>query len=155
MQWSPQQAQALTAVSKWVRGRNSQQVFRLFGYAGTGKTTLAKEIAGAVNGEVVFATFTGKAALVLSKKGCYGARTIHSLIYKVADPDAEIIEYVLNPDSEAHEAALIIIDEVSMVDSDLGQDLESFGVKILVLGDPAQLPPIKGDGYFTDCTPDI
>ena len=44
---------------------------------------------------------------------------------------------------------LIIIDECSMVDAELGRDLLSFGVPLLVLGDPAQLPPIQGGGFFT------
>ena len=41
-----------------------------------------------------------------------------------------------------------------MVDADLGRDLKSFGVPLLVLGDPAQLPPIQGGGFFTDAEPD-
>ena len=45
-------------------------MFRLFGYAGTGKTTLAKHIAEGVDGKVLFAAFTGKAALVMRSKGC-------------------------------------------------------------------------------------
>jgi ATP-dependent exoDNAse (exonuclease V) alpha subunit len=63
--------------------------------------------------------------------------------------------FVLNPDSAASEAGLIIIDECSMVAEDLAHDLLSFGRPILVLGDPAQFPPIKGAGYFTDHEPDI
>ena len=31
----------------------------------------------------------------------------------------------------------------------------SFGVPVLVLGDPAQLPPIQGGGFFTDAEPDV
>ena len=41
-----------------------------------------------------------------------------------------------------------------MVDAELGRDLMSFGVPVLVLGDPAQLPPIQGGGFFTDAQPD-
>jgi exodeoxyribonuclease-5 len=41
-----------------------------------------------------------------------------------------------------------------MVDADLGRDLMSFNTPILVLGDPAQLPPVKGGGFFTDHAPD-
>jgi len=48
-----------------------------------------------------------------------------------------------------------VIDEVSMVGERIGVDLESFGVKILVLGDPAQLPPVRGSGYFTEQKPDV
>ena len=41
-----------------------------------------------------------------------------------------------------------------MVDAELGRDLMSFGVPVLVLGDPAQLPPVQGGGFFTDVEPD-
>src|SRR5262249_40157435 len=37
---------------------------------------------------------------------------------------------------------------------ELARDLMSFGVPLLVLGDPAQLPPIQGGGFFTDAEPD-
>ena len=37
---------------------------------------------------------------------------------------------------------------------ELGRDLISFGVPLLVLGDPAQLPPIQGGGFFTEAEPD-
>src|SRR5690606_7746996 len=49
----------------------------------------------------------------------------------------------------------IVIDEVSMVDERLGRDLESFGKKILVLGDPAQLLPVGAGGYYTRREPDV
>lgn len=156
MEWSQQQAAALNAVGKWARQRGGPQVFRLFGFAGTGKTTLAKHIAEGIDGVVQFAAFTGKAALVLRKKGCGDASTIHSLIYKVDDveggPDPV---FTLNPDSMVRFAMLVIVDEVSMVDDELGSDLLSYGTKVLVLGDPAQLPPVKGDGFFINDTPDF
>ena len=75
MAWSPQQDAALKAVSAWLKA-GDRPVFRLFGYAGTGKTTLAKQIAEDAPGEVAFRAFTGKAALVLKSKGCRGASTI-------------------------------------------------------------------------------
>lgn len=154
MKWSPQQDEALSAVARWLK-TGSPQVFRLFGYAGTGKTTLARHIAENVDGTVVFAAFTGKAALVLRNKGCEGAQTIHSLIYRSRGVDEESPTFVLNRESTANKAALIIIDECSMVDEDLGRDLLSFGTPVLVLGDPAQLPPVKGGGFFTEHEPDI
>src|SRR4029077_16581715 len=81
MDFSPQQDDALKAVARWLKtGR--PQVFRLFGYAGTGKTTLARYFAEHVDGQVQFAAFTGKAAQVLRSKGAVNARTIHSLIYR-------------------------------------------------------------------------
>lgn len=158
MKWSPQQDDALIAASRWLRDRDSQ-VFRLFGYAGTGKTTLAKEIAQNVDGDVVFGAFTGKAAHVLRQKGCEGAQTIHSLIYRPAvaedEEPGDSPMFTIRRDAPAGEAALIIIDECSMVDEELGRDLLSFGAPVLVLGDPAQLPPVKGGGYFTDHEPDV
>ncbi len=202
MQWSPQQDNALLAVARWLKDPN-QQVFRLFGYAGTGKTTLAKHLAAGVSGEVIFAAFTGKAAHVLRQKGCEGATTIHSLIYHTKEKgkarlkdlevqmmtlkqellangvEPEALEqnqrvndfkalikkerenlsrpsFVLNHESTVQHAALIVIDECSMVDDQMGADLLSFGTKVLVLGDKAQLPPVGGAGYFTEnVDPDI
>ena len=81
MQFAPQQDEALKAVSKWLKEGKSP-VFRLFGYAGTGKTTLAKHFAEHVDGDVLFAAFTGKAAQVLRSRGASNAKTIHSLIYR-------------------------------------------------------------------------
>ncbi len=193
-QWSPQQDAALKAVDNWFKNDSKkQQVFKLFGHAGTGKTTLARHFAEAIQGTVKFATYTGKAAHVMASKGCVGASTIHKLIYrpKVAskarlrelekkledyerapEPDYEIIarfkeeikaeqqnagrmSFSLNYDSDLRGAKLLIIDEVSMLDSTIGKDLESYKVPILVLGDPEQLPPIYGQGYFTEHEPDI
>lgn len=202
MQWSPQQDQALRAVASWYRGRKSP-LFRLFGYAGTGKTSLARHFAESVDGEVLFAAYTGKAASVLRAKGCPNASTIHQLIYlprerskkqltelrvrllnealaagfqSVDDPafqatpaarrlEAEIEaelqhlrqpSFGLNDDALITDASLVIIDECSMVDQQMASDLLSFNVPILVLGDPAQLAPVKGGGgAFTTGEPDF
>jgi exodeoxyribonuclease-5 len=156
MTFSPQQDAALKAVSAWLKQPNAPQVFRLFGYAGTGKTTLAREIAANCKGRVLFGAFTGKAAHVLQRKGCDGASTIHSMIYKLDDEDysGQPI-FKLAKDSPVKGADLVIIDEVSMVGDDLGKDLLSFGTRVLVLGDPAQLPPVNGQGFFTNVKPDV
>ncbi|WP_024588652.1 ATP-dependent RecD-like DNA helicase [Aliihoeflea sp. 2WW] len=163
MKFSPQQDEALKAVSRWLQGGRSQ-VFRLFGYAGTGKTTLARHFAEDVDGQVQFGAFTGKAAQVLRSKGALNARTIHSLIYRPRGEEAVSDEttgktsinptFSLNRQSPIAKAKLVVIDECSMVDEALGRDLMSFGTPILVLGDPAQLPPISGGGFFTEHEPD-
>lgn len=157
MDWSPQQAAAIEKVAEWhsTQEETGKQVFRVFGYAGTGKTTLAREFASKIAGATCFAAFTGKAALMMRRNGCEGASTIHGLIYDVKERSDGAVEFVLNPDSPAAQAALIVIDECSMVDEDLGRDLMSFGTPILVLGDPAQLPPVRSAGFFTDATPDV
>ena len=164
MKFSSEQDDALVAVSQWLK-QGFPQVFRLFGYAGTGKTTLARHLEEGVDGDVLFAAFTGKAALVLRSKGAKKASTIHSLIYRprgeelVEDEDTGKSNmtplFTLNRQSPVANASLIVVDECSMVDEELGRDLMSFGTPILVLGDPGQLPPVSGGGYFTDHEPDI
>lgn len=157
MEWTQQQGQAIKAALEWYKGgRKTPQVFRLFGYAGTGKTTIAKHIAEEIGMEDVQAcAFTGKAALVLTKKGL-PAQTLHSLLYKaVQDETTGEVHYKLNPDSILTGKRLLLPDEVSMVGEDLAVDALSFGTKALVLGDPFQLPPVKGQGYFTQAEPDV
>src|SRR5436309_13711778 len=156
--FTPHQNAALKAVADWLKAKPGKHgtppVFRLFGYAGTGKTTLARHIADGVSGEVKFAAFTGKAALVMRNKGCDGASTIHSLIYRPRESGEEQPSFELWDDAPASKAKLIVIDECSMVDAELGRDLMSFQCPLLVLGDPAQLPPIAGGGFFTNVEPD-
>ncbi len=182
MKLAGQQQQAIDAIGRWMN--SDQQVFRLFGYAGSGKTTIAKY---AASGATLFAAFCGKAAYVLRQKGCE-AFTIHQLIYTpkdrsqkklkelelslkntddpvvIADLERQIEfehkklnspNFVLNPDSPVKTADLLIIDEVSMVNEQMAMDLMSYGTKILVLGDPAQLPPVMGTGYFIKAEPDF
>ncbi|MFZ1681921.1 MAG: ATP-dependent RecD-like DNA helicase [Rhizobiaceae bacterium] len=164
MQFSPQQDEALKAVARWLKDGRSQ-LFRLFGYAGTGKTTLARHFAEGVDGDVQFAAFTGKAAQVMRSRGAANARTIHSLIYRPKGEEEAVDEatgkttiaptFAINRQSPVARAKLIIVDECSMVDEQLGRDLMSFFVPILVLGDPGQLPPVSGAGYFTEAEPDF
>lgn len=164
MQFSPQQDDALVAVADWLK-RDDSQLFRLFGYAGTGKTTLAKHFAEGVDGTVQFAAFTGKAAQVMRAKGASNAKTIHSLIYRPRGEEEVTDEvtgktgiaptFALNRQSDIAKAKLVIVDECSMVGEELGRDLLSFGTPVLVLGDPGQLPPISGGGFFTDAEPDF
>ena len=67
----------------WYKSPDSKQIFEIAGFAGTGKSTMVYaliEQLGLQLDEVAFATYTGKAALVLRNKGC-PAVTIHKLIY--------------------------------------------------------------------------
>lgn len=189
MEFTTAQQSAVGSVLDWYNDPRAPQVHRLFGYAGSGKTTLAKTIAEEISpfGDVQFAAFSGKAASVLHRKGCLGASTIHKLIYKPVSKSRQELDdleleledekeparraeiqariakvtkelaspsFVLREDTPLLQAPLLILDEVSMVGERIGYDLESFGVKILCLGDPMQLPPISGEGYFTGRTPD-
>lgn len=158
MAWSGQQEQALKDVAQWVRNPGRKQVFRLFGFAGSGKSTLALAISEIVKGRVCFGAYTGKAASVMRSKGCSDATTIHSMIYKPKLNEWGGVEFVRNEESPLDGAGLAIIDECSMVEKKIGNDLLSFRSPVLVLGDPAQLPPVSGQGFFTHgegCEPNV
>jgi exodeoxyribonuclease-5 len=203
---SAAQARAIAEIRDWyLNRRHIQQIFRLFGYAGSGKSTITRYAIEALGlamkgnggwGRVQFAAFTGKAALVMTRKGT-PASTIHSLIYRVSEATEEEIErvekelaqlkaglflmgpaelafartqiaslelrlahiheprFVLNSQSLVRDCDLIVLDEVSMVGEEMANDLLAFGKPILVLGDPGQLPPIHGEGAFTNVAPDV
>lgn len=195
---TPKQARAKDEVLRWYADPHGKQTFYFAGLGGTGKSTTIEQIVEEINGKVLFAAFTGKAASVMRKKGCKDATTIHRLAYRPAgdpptpeqvgklrdeikrlyavnDPGAhatadKLVEelkiaerenkrngprFSLNEASEIKYAKLVVIDECSFVDERVGRDLESFGTKLLVLGDPAQLPPVFGQGYFTSRDPDV
>jgi exodeoxyribonuclease-5 len=197
LEFAPQQQEAIRKVTDWYASDDpDQQVFRLFGYAGTGKTTLARHIVDQLGIRALYAAFTGKAAYVLRTKGCEGASTVHSLIYqpvekvrahleqlkvqlsdlrdrpvpatpddaaRIAELQAEIKreqakvdspDWILRDETELDGAPLLVLDEVSMVGERMAKDLLSYGCRILCLGDPAQLPPVDGGGWFINHAPD-
>jgi exodeoxyribonuclease-5 len=155
MKFSPQQSQALDAVSRWMKSRDKPW-FYLAGYAGTGKTSLAKHFAAGVRRGVLYGAYTGKAAMVMRKNDCFGASTIHSMIYDF-DQSRRTgeLKFRLKAKDDFSYVDLIIIDECSMVDEELAKHLLSFGIPVLVLGDPGQLPPVGGAGFFTSNEPDF
>src|SRR5262245_37497040 len=153
--WSPQQDQALRKAGAWLNDPSEQQIFRIAGFAGTGKTDVAKEIGQKANG-ARFCAFTGKAAHVLRQRGCESTLTIHSLIYKpIKDKKTGDTRFVLKARSELDDVRLIVVDEASMVADGLARDLLSFGIPILAVYDLAQLPPVDGVGYFRRGNPDV
>ena len=86
--WTKDQSAALCRVDDWLRERDGEQVFKLHGFAGTGKSTLAIEIGSEVQ-NVAYATPTGKARVRLIERGAPSAHTstIHRLIYSATrDP---------------------------------------------------------------------
>lgn len=113
MSWSPQQDRTLFSATRWIRERN-KQVYRLFGFAGTGKTELAREL-GNRNGATHFASFTGKASHVMRQRGCEPVSTIHSLIYRAYyDDDDERWYYDLRDKDELVNLSLIVVGNLSL-----------------------------------------
>ena len=158
MQLSEEQGRAVEAVIRWFKG--NRQVFELSGPAGTGKTTLAKyitEALGLVDNQVLFCAFTGKAALVLSQKGCTPSSTVHSAIYR--STQSELTgkwTFSLNRDAlKEIGVKLVVLDEAPMLGAEVAQDLISCGVKVLALGDKSQLPPVNSEAYFGVREPDF
>jgi len=150
---------------KWWSDGN-EQVFKIAGYAGTGKTYLSAQIAGELaDNRIAFCAYTGKAALVMQQRGM-PATTIHQLIYNV---DSRMVPCV---DDNGHtrykrklvtelkdrldpKPAIILVDEASMVDKKILKDLLSFDIPIIVIGDPFQLPPVNGDETDLLVNPDV
>lgn len=147
---SEDQKAAFDQIDTWLSDTSGKQVLTLGGYAGTGKTTLVSLIArsGKLR-SIAFCAYTGKAANVLGQKLRVAGvdplycGTIHRLIY---DPEMdEKTGAVLawsRVDSLPYD--LIVVDEASMVDDAMFEDLKSYRVPILAVGDHGQLPPVKG-----------
>jgi exodeoxyribonuclease-5 len=143
MKLSPQQEQAYDAIMDWHKGEKKR--FVLSGYAGSGKSTLAAKLNSEL-GNVHFCAYTGKAANVLREKGIDSASTLHGAIYKLQDEkkNGEPV-FKLDLDSSIKNKNLVIVDEYSMLPEEIIYDLEKLAKKVLYLGDPFQLPPVKGN----------
>lgn len=133
-----EQKNVLINVVQDVRKGNLQ--ISIGGLGGTGKTTLIKFLIKFFP-KFKVAAYTGKAANVLRKKGVE-ASTIHSLIYSPWIEDGVLKGFELNPDLDADG---IIIDEASMVSKDIYDDLKSFHLPLIFVGDHGQLEPVGSD----------
>jgi exodeoxyribonuclease-5 len=111
----------------------------LGGYAGTGKTSLIYHLSNNLPDFKVCA-FTGKAANVLKRKKI-SASTIHSLIYKAYDDGNGGVYFNLIPHHEL-DCNGFIVDEASMISKDIYEDLISFDLPIIFVGDHGQLEPV-------------
>lgn len=129
----------------------NQSVF-LTGKAGTGKSTLLKRVTENIKKPHVVLASTGVAALNV------GGQTIHSFLLIEPRPylpnDPEVSEFSNDKKALLKKIELIIIDEVSMVRSDLMQAIDLTlrknlkstqpfaGKQLLLIGDLFQLPPV-------------
>lgn len=144
---SQQEAAATLAVASLKSRKNC----RIGGYAGTGKTTLIKNVVERLTGfnkNVLVMAPTGKAANVLTNKGV-PASTIHRQLYRLTEDRP--VTFVLR---DTVEADYFVIDEASMLSVELVNDIESFSKPTLYVGDPAQLEPVGDDAKLMH-SPDI
>lgn len=149
------------AISKWcdfLLSRDSDEVFLLTGYAGTGKTSLVGALVktlALLKQQFVLLAPTGRAAKVFSLYAEHAAYTIHRRIYRQKSfGEQEKFEANVN----LRQNTLFIIDEASMIANEglagsmfgtgrLLDDLVQFvyatpGCRMLLVGDTAQLPPV-------------
>jgi len=143
------QRTAIERAIEWYFGRSHEQkTFVVGGYAGTGKTTIVKlmiDILGLTKYNVLYCAYTGKAVNVLRLKGNV-AQTIHRTFYQIYGSGSKV-QFRLKS-SLPSIIKLIVIDEASMVNDKIMDDILSFGIPIILLGDPGQLPPIFGGNRF-------
>lgn len=156
------QSAALQKLSTFVLSKDSDTVFMLKGFAGTGKTTLIGTLVNTLwktTQKSVLMAPTGRAAKVMSNYSNTQAYTIHRKIYFPKKQGAGGIKFVLAPNK--HRNTIFIVDEASMIpdapaDSKLfdnGALLDDLlmyvysghNCKLVLIGDTAQLPPVHLD----------
>ncbi|HEX9825816.1 MAG TPA: ATP-binding domain-containing protein [Flavobacteriaceae bacterium] len=152
----------LDQLSKFVFDVTPNVLYLLKGFAGTGKTsiigTLVSNLWETKKSAVLMAP-TGRAAKVISNYSGKEAFTIHKKIYFPKKDKVGGVKFVLQPNK--HRNTIFIVDEASMIpdapsDSKLFEngslldDLMQYvysghKCKLLLIGDKAQLPPVKSD----------
>lgn len=173
---SPDQIQAVSGIEDFIKGDG--QVFILKGYAGTGKTTILKGIIDYLKTQqkpVEVMAPTGRAAKILRDKTGRG-QTIHKSIYnfkelKTEEDDTDdagnSFHYFFPIHQIENNETVLIIDEASMISSKFSRhELFTFGTgvllddlitysriptskcKLILVGDPAQLPPVGDNKSF-------
>ncbi|WMI65023.1 AAA family ATPase [Aestuariibaculum sp. YM273] len=156
------QGVVLQQLSEFIFNDSPNGLYLLKGYAGTGKTTIIGSIVNnlwkAKKSSVLMAP-TGRAAKVISNYSGREAFTIHKKIYFPKKDKGGGVSFVLQPNK--HKNTIFIVDEASMIPDTPGEsklfengslldDLIQYvysghKCKLLLIGDTAQLPPVKLD----------
>jgi hypothetical protein len=143
----------------------AEQVFVLAGYSGTGKTTLVKTLLErlplvfktaklidpkATEWPVVLTATTNKAGEAFSSITGQPVRTIHSFLGLRVNTDYKSGATTLSvrKGAEVQQNQLVFIDEASYIDKTLLKFVfsQTKNCKIVFMGDPAQLTPVKSSG---------
>lgn len=156
------QDMVLMQLSQFIFDTNKSALYLLKGYAGTGKTsiigTIVSNLWQAKKSAILLAP-TGRAAKVISNYSNKEAFTIHKKIYFPKKEKGGGVKFVMQPNK--HKNTIFIVDEASMI-PDTPSDSKSFDsssllddlmeyvysghqCKLLLIGDKAQLPPVKSD----------
>lgn len=154
-----EQEKAVKFLADFLFSRQSESVFLLKGYAGTGKTSLIGALVKTLDQlqqKCVLLAPTGRAAKVFSHYARHPAFTIHKKIYRQRNFSNDMDNFSL--DDNLHQHTLFIIDEASMIANDglsggvfgtgrLLDDLIQYvyagaGCRLMLIGDTAQLPPV-------------
>jgi len=153
---TPEQQSIHDSVIDWFKSY-SKPYITVGGFAGTGKSTIVGFITETLKREfdylpIAYVAYTGKASLVIKSKvkdldvnNDY-VGTIHSLIYKPILKNDEVVGW---DRVKSLPYSLIVLDEASMVDKEIWEDLASFEIPILVVGDHGQLSPISNEQNFS------
>lgn len=122
--------------------KNHEKYVTICGYAGVGKSTLVKFAIKALDvdaDKVAYATYTGKAAEVLRKKGNRNAMTLHKLLYdSVPRPKGG---FYRKPKMSL-EYDIVVVDEISLAPRSMIDMLLKHKVFCIFIGDNFQLPQI-------------
>jgi len=149
-QFIPDQLEAIDRLLKYISEPVlSDWYFCFRGYAGTGKTSCMREVArrvGSSNARFAYTAPTNKAAKVL-REIVGSASTIYSLLGLRVDKNGETKQIAHGKPVDLSDLDVIVVDEASMVNAhlfDLLSDIaDKFNLKVVFMGDPAQLPPVK------------
>ena len=139
-----------------IREAASCGVLLVTGGPGTGKTTILKGILsllGQMQLRCVLAAPTGRAAKRLTEVTGEEASTIHRLLEATIDPNTGKMFFVRDEGTPLR-ADAVIVDEMSMVDVQLLHSLLQAvprGKRLILVGDPDQLPPVGPGSPFADC----